>query len=209
MKLFVPEKQVRTRPSNRPWYSPTLCRIRRQRDRLYQCSKKLPADHRLSVCYRRVRNWYVTERRNTEKCYYRNISSQLSKGNLLNDAHKWWSIAKKSCGLQTSDSLPPLHSQGQACLTALEKATCLNSTFAGKSSAPTVSGCGPEQQKRMSGPGDEATFSFQAILPIAPENVFKRLPTLNVWKAPGIGGICHRLVKNCAQALSSSLCRIL
>ena len=91
-----------------PWYSPTLCRIRRQRDRLYQRFKKLPADHRLSVCYRRVQNWYVAELRNAEKCYYRNISSQLSKGNLLNDAHKWWSIAKKSCGLQTSDSPSPV-----------------------------------------------------------------------------------------------------
>ena len=147
MKLFVPEKQVRTRPPNRPWYSATLCRIRRQRDRLYLCFKKLPADHRLSVCYRRVWSWYVAELRNAETCYYRNISSQLSKGNLLNDAHKWWSIAKKSCGLQTSDSLTPLHSQGQACLAALEKATCLNSTFAEQCSAPTVSGCSPVQQK--------------------------------------------------------------
>ena len=205
MQKFVPEKRIKVRPSNRPWYSPTLCRIRRQRDRLYQRFKKLPADHRLSVCYRRVRNWYVAELRNAEKCYYRNISSQLSKGNLLNNAHKWWSIAKKSCGLQTSDSLPPLRSQGQACLTALEKATCLNSTFAEQCSAPTVSGCRPVQQKRMSGPGDQATFSFQAI---APEDVFKRLSTLNVWKAPRIDGVCHRLLKNCAQALSSSLCHI-
>ena len=61
-------------------------------------------------------------------------------------------------------------------------------------------------KKRMSSPGDQATFSFQAV---APGDIFKRLSTLNVWpwKAPGINGICHRLLKNCAQALSSSLCQ--
>ena len=54
----------------------------------------------------------------------------------------------------------------------------------------------------MSGPGDGATFSFQAI---APEDVFKRLSTLNVRKAPGIDGICHCLLKNCAQALDGQV----
>ena len=48
-------------------------------------------------------------------------------------------------------------------------------------------------------------FFFQAV---APEDVLKHLSTFNVWKAPGIDGICHRLLKNCAQVLSSSLCHI-
>ena len=35
MHKFIPEKQACTRSQNRPWYSLHLCRIRRQRDRLY------------------------------------------------------------------------------------------------------------------------------------------------------------------------------
>ena len=81
MELFVPEKQVRTRPSNRPWYSSRLCRIRPQCDRLFNHSKKLPASHRLSLAYRQVRNWYVAELRSAERAFYREVSSQLSMRN--------------------------------------------------------------------------------------------------------------------------------
>ena len=74
MHKFIPEKQVSTRSQNKPWYSPHLCRIRRQRDRLYKRSKNRTTDHHLSVLYRRVRNWYVAELRYAEKLYYRRIS---------------------------------------------------------------------------------------------------------------------------------------
>ena len=76
MHKFIPEKQVSTRSQNKPWYSPHLCRIRRQRDRLYTRSKNRTTDHHLSVLYRRVRNWYVAELRYAEKLYYRRISLQ-------------------------------------------------------------------------------------------------------------------------------------
>ena len=54
------------------------------------------------MLYRKVRNWYVAELRSAEKFYYKQISIQLSKRNLSADPHKWWKIAKKSCGLETS-----------------------------------------------------------------------------------------------------------
>ena len=118
LQYFIPQKQVSIRSHNKPWYSSLLCRIRRQRDRLYKRSKNLAPDHRLSVLHRKVRNWYVAELRFAEKFYYKQISIQLSKRNLSADSHKWWKIAKTSRGLEASETIPPLSVNGKACLTA-------------------------------------------------------------------------------------------
>ena len=200
MKLFVPEKQVRIRPSNRPWYSSRLCRIRRQRDRLFNRSKKLPASHRLSLAYRQVRNWYVAELRSAERAFYREVSSQLSMKNLSRNAHKWWSIAKKSCGLTSTTTIPTLSRNGQVYLTAMEKAACLNSAFAEQCSAPAA-----PVRPAQSIQDCQVVFSFDELEPLA---VLKFLSALNVWKAPGVDGVCHHLLKNCASALAGPLCHI-
>ena len=200
MKLFVPEKQVRTRPSNRPWYSSRLCRIRRQRDRLFNRSKKLPASHRLSLAYRQVRNWYVAELSSAERAFYREVSSQLSMKNLSRNANKWWSIAKKSCGLTSTATIPTLSRNGQVYLTAMEKAACLNRAFAEQCSAPAA-----PVRPAQSIQDCQVVFSFDELEPLA---VLKFLSALNVWKAPGVDGVCHHLLKNCASALAGPLCHI-
>ena len=46
---FVPRVSTLSRPNNKPWYTSHLCRLRRQRDRLFQRSKCLHHDHRLPV----------------------------------------------------------------------------------------------------------------------------------------------------------------
>ena len=44
--------------------------------------------------------------------------------------HKWWSIAKKSSGLTSADSIPTLCRKWQVYLTATKNAGFLNSAFA-------------------------------------------------------------------------------
>ena len=157
------------------------------------------------MLYRRVRNWYVAELRSAEKFYYKQISIQLSKRNLSADPHKWWKIAKKSCGLEASETIPPLSVNGRACLTASDKAESLNTVFAQQCSAPaaesTCSRALPELENRSR----SERFTFTAL---TTKDVFGRLSKLNVRKAPGDDGVNHQILKSCAHTLAEPLCHI-
>ncbi len=198
---YVPSSVVVVRPSNKPWYSPYLRRLRRHRDRLFRRSKNLSAEHRISIAYRAIRNLYVSELRSAERAYYAHIASKLSATQLRSQPHKWWTVAKTVCGVQQRDAVPPLHTNGKLHLTATEKAECLNSFFSNQCSASSSSSSTQSSLPNLIGP----SFSFRQI---SPEAVFHRLSKTNVWKAPGIDGICHRLLRGCASALSSPLSHI-
>ena len=43
---------------------------------------------------------------------------------------------------------------------------------------------------------------------IEPLDVLKKLASLNSWKAPGIDGVCNRLLKQCAASLAGPLCHV-
>ena len=203
MHKFIPEKQVSTRSQNKPWYSPHLCRIRRQRDRLYKRSKNRTTDHHLSVLYRRVRNWFVAELRYAEKLYYRRISLHLSKKNLVSDAHKWWKIVKKSCGLRSSECIPPLSVNGRASLTASDKAESLNTVFAQQCSAPAA--LKYPKSSELEAKARPERFTFTAL---TTDEVFERLSKLHTWKAPGADGVSHHILKSCPHAIAEPLCHI-
>jgi len=77
VKAFVPHSSVVSRAKNKPWYSSYLCRLRRQRDRLFHRSKRLASGHHLSLAYRKVRNLYVAELRTAERLYYLRQGAKL------------------------------------------------------------------------------------------------------------------------------------
>ena len=77
MDQFVPKIVYTVRPGNKPWYSPLLYHLRRQRERLYRRSKHLVEHHHLRVAYRKVRNWYTAELRNAELLYYLRLTDDL------------------------------------------------------------------------------------------------------------------------------------
>ena len=199
LERFVPRSTVSDRQGNKPWYSSFLCRLRRQRDRLFRWSKELQHDHRLSIAYRSVRNWYVAELRSAERAYYRYLASTLSAGQLRSQPHRWWSKAKSVCGLKERDAVPPLVADGKLHITTAEKAECLNAAFSTQCSARSSTNC--PSLKEYSGP----YFSFT---PIASHAVHGYLTKLNIWKATGNDEVCHRLLKGCADGLCESLCYI-
>ena len=82
----------------------------------------------------------------------------------------------------------------------MEKAACLNCAFAEQCSAPAA----PVHPAKSS-QHCEVHFSFDELEPLAD---LKFLSALNGWKAPGIDGVCHHLLENCASALAGPLCHI-
>ena len=196
---FVPETTVTSRPNNKPWYSSHLHRLRRQRDRLFNRCKGLSSEHRVSALYRKVRNWYVSELRHAERVYYQHMCCQLSQCELRKHPRRWWSAAKAACGLQSRDRIPPLKDNGVIHLSAGDKASCLNAAFASQCSAsPATSKPDLEDQST-------AMFSF---VPVEITAVLEHLSVLPLCKAPGLDGICHRLLKGCADSIAAPLCHV-
>lgn len=201
LEAFVPRKHKLPQPAKKPWYSSYLLRLRRQRDRLFHRSKTLDKTHRLSIAFRKVRNLYVAELRSAERAYYRKQSLYLSSNSLLRDSHRWWRAAKSACGIQTTATIPPLVFNGKTCLTSKEKAECLNLSFAEQCSAPPSD---PGIRLINTAPAD-VDFSFHRISTFS---VYKRLSSLNIWRASGLDGISNRVLKECAGVLSEPLSRI-
>ena len=129
----------------------------------------------------------------------------MSKRNLSADPHKWWKIAKKSRGLEASETIPQMSVNGRACLTDSDKAESLNTVFAQQCSGPaaesTCSKALPELENRFRC----KRFTFTAL---PTKDVFGRQSKLNVRKAPGDDGVNHQILKSCAHALAEPLCHI-
>ena len=58
-KLSIPRKRHCYRTSSKPWYSPHLHKIAKAKDRLFRHSRGKPADSRIVLAYKKMRNWYV------------------------------------------------------------------------------------------------------------------------------------------------------
>ena len=143
---------------------------------------------------------YVCELRSAERDYFRRISFNLSLDRLRDQPHKWWSVAKKACGLKHNEAIPSLISADQRISTSpVEKAECLNSSFSEQCNAPS-----PAELPNCT-PQSECRFSFKMIEPL---DVLKKLASLNSWKAPGIDGVFNRLLKQCAASLAGPLCHV-
>ena len=159
----------------------------------------IPHDHRLSVNYRRVRNWYVAELRAAECLYYLRVGGYLSSRCSLQNPHNWWKLAKRACGLGTDGVIPPLPSGGKLFVSSADKAACLNAVFAAQCSAPSSS-CQPQIVSL-----DCSQFSFN---PPDVTSVFKKLSSLNARKASGADNVSNFLLKDCATGLAKPLCHI-
>lgn len=201
LEAFIPRKIHSPQPQNKPWYSSYLCRLRRQRSRLFHRSKSLDKNHHLSIAYRKIRNLYVAELRSAERSFYVKQGAFLSSNKLMRDSHRWWKTAKSACGMNSSDTIPPLSWRGKIQVRARDKAECLNSIFAVQCSAPP-SASGSRSVKAST---VEQNFSFDHISSSA---VYKRLSALNVWKASGLDGIGNRLLRECASAFAFPLAHI-
>ena len=196
---FVPKIVYTVRPGNKPWYSPLLHRLRRQREHLHRRSKHLVEHHHLRVAYRKVRNWYTAELRNAERLYYLRLTDDISTKELIRKPNRWWARAKAACGLRGHDPIPPLQANGKAHITAWDRAECLIKSFSAQCSAASLGQPFPHL--------DYAQCSF-VFEPVAVSDVYKSLSRLDPSKAAGTDGVSNRLLRSCASALAELPCHI-
>lgn len=187
--------------SNKPWYNGYLHRLRRQRDRLFYRSRNLPHTHRLSVAYRKIRNLYVAELRSAERLFHRKYYESLSSAIRIRNPHRWWRAAKSACGIQTTQSIPPLISTDCVHVSSLDKAECLNSFFAKQCSAAPSSNSLADSLALP----QHNRFAFEEI-PVV--TVYKRLLSLNTQKACGLDEISNKVLKECATVMAGPLAHV-
>ena len=202
VKAFVPHSSAVSRAKNKPWHSSYLCCLRRQRDRLFHRSKRLTSGHHLSLAYRKVRNFYVAELRAAERLYYLRQGAKLSSSNMVKNSHRWWILAKAACGLQSKDIIPPLASNGVIHWSSQEKAECLNAVFAEQCN---VSCRASDTLLPVVSPTVTTNVAFEPVSTVA---VYKRLSSLNIYKASGLDDIPNVLLKECATTIAKPLAHV-
>ena len=84
---------------------------------------------------------------------------------------------------------------------SLDKAECLNSSFAQQCTASVINPALPTGTV----PTVRKTFSFRLLHSDA---VQKKLSSLNVWKSTCLDGFSNRLLKECAEGLSPPLAHV-
>ena len=107
-KLSIPRKRHCYRTTSKPWYSPHLHKIAKAKDRLFRRSRGKPADSRIVLAYKKMRNWYVSELRLAELRYFRSIGHRLSTQPDSKSAKNWWSLMKSAAGWSSYHQIPPI-----------------------------------------------------------------------------------------------------
>ena len=196
LNQHVPVKKVCIRPCSKPWYSPYLHKLAKQRDRLYRRSRGHTDQSPSMSAYRKIRNLYVGELRAAERRYYRLLGVQFSQHCLRARPHYWWSKLKSVCGWSSSSSMPPLLDETRVLLAPQEKAEALNHFFAKQCSAK----CSPLASQPA--PAHSPGLSFSSISSADAE---KTLASLDIWKSSGGDQISARLLRECHHELAPSL----
>ena len=194
----IPQKRVLSNPRGKPWYSPYLYRLARVRDRLFRRSRGAAASALTIATYKKVWNLYIHELRVAERCYYRNLATQLSFASLKSRPHFWWSRLKSICGWRSSGSVPSLTDGTHVVSEPKAKAEMLNSFFSRQCSNPSVS-----QVPLLPRSGSQGVqFVFAAI---EEQEVSSALKNLNTWKATGLDRLSTKILQACAAELAAPL----
>lgn len=197
LERFVPLKRHCFRSKSKPWYTPILHKLARQRDRLFKLSRKCSPSSPQVAAYKRVRNWYTAELRHAENTYYSSLSQKFSRRPPSSSSHHWWSQLKRAVNWSTRETIPPLSAEGSLHLSPSDKADALNRAFSKQCSA--VDSC---VLPKPSGSLPNTSFSFS---PVSESTVLTALQRLNPWKACGLDKISNRFLKECAIFLCKPL----
>ncbi len=101
---YIPNKLVRIRTADPPWFHNELRKLIRKRKRAHRKAKLTNTPVHWSS-YRKLRNETTTALRGARTHYFRKLSDRLKSGELTNK--DWWKTFKLFQG-DNSSSIPPL-----------------------------------------------------------------------------------------------------
>ena len=194
-KETIPNKKVRMRPNDKPWYNNALRQLCRKKDRSFANAKKLNTIDMWNK-YKIDRNKYFNDVSETKNKY--NNEKYKLLANEDNSSKKWWSLIKR---VQKSNDLmetiPPLDTDGDILTDDKEKAEAFNNFFQKASTLDETNALLPDD-----------IFIFQHGLPdieITDQDVIDQIKALDTSKSYGPDLVSPRFLKEGCHELAESL----
>jgi hypothetical protein len=197
-KSTVTNQNVTIRPSDKPWYSHELRKLKHNLDKAFKTFKTTKQGEHLQV-FRRLRSEYQSkirdQKRRFEEEKYSNLTNRANE-----DPKRWWSLLKtvyKNADIH--DPLPPLKDNDAIITDNREKSSLFNNFFLSASTLDTSEARLPDRTNIVP---DVNTLND---IVVSEEEVGDQISCLNCSKSYGPDSISPRFLKNGGDKIVTTL----
>jgi len=192
----IPNKVVKIRPNDSPWYGPDLRALKRKVQRLFQRHKRTKIDAHYDK-YSEIRNNYQRQLDMAETKYLKSLSSSLAD---TKNTSSWWKTVKWLLGKGGDRTYPAMRVNGKDITDNKTKANEFNSFFSSHSNIDISNAQLP----------DEGNFPLNIREVIAEEkDVYDLLKSIDTSKATGPDGLSPKMLYEAGASLVPSLTRLI
>jgi hypothetical protein len=198
-KTSIPNRNIKVKPRDLPWFTHECKCAIRNRDRLYKrfCRTRTPRNELIWKNKAREARVII----NLARLNYRqNLMKTLGDPTLT--AKKYWSLIKRVYGSKKGMGIPVLEVGNKLCSTSTDKANALTEFFG-------------KQQTLLEPIGHQLpplhmlTMQRLSLVETTPNEVRDILCSLDVGKAHGIDGVSVRLLKETSSSIDVPLCALI
>ena len=193
-QLHIPHKTVTIRPKDKPWFTNTVRRAFRKRDRAHTRWKKNPTNQNYNT-YHTLRHEANQAKSIAKTEHFTKLSQKLVDPST--SSKQYWNITKQLYGNKVHAGIPPLKKNGVVYTSSEDKCNIFNKTFTEKAKLPETKPNLPPLQFKT----DQRLDSIETT----EEEVQKILKSLDISKSNGPDGISNRLLKQTAAAIAKPL----
>ena len=197
-KSFIPNRYVTIRPSDSPWYTGYLRKIKRKLDRIHGRAKR-SNNPDIWASYREHRNEYNREIKKAEQEYNLKLASNLQNKSV--SSKQWWKLAKSFLGYNNETSYPPIKDGDNIHFDNKGKAQAFNDFFIKHCTINTDGANLPNSENINHSELSEVFIEEREILDL--------LKSIDTSKSTGPDGISPRMLKEAAIVIYPSLCRLI
>ena len=191
----VPQKIIKIRTKNEPWFTRHLNNTINQRNKLYRHRHRSEHDFLAFQVKRREVSQAIFD---AKKTYYDNFSIKLIQAQ--SSSTFYWSLLKQIYGDKIQAGIPSLIENNNVVTVSKTKASILNNYFADQSRLPENDSDANLEIFEYKTEGRLDFIQFEE------HEVHRVLTSLSISKANGPDLISNRILKECAVGLTPSLC---
>ena len=203
MRQFIPHKQLSTRPSEAPWWTPECTAAVNRKQKTWKARKHQPSSETARAQHAAASSASAATLQQAKAKHMSSLKQKLVKGSL--SSKEWWSTVKRVGGQSRCHDIPIMvDPSGNQCITNQEKAECLaehfskkcklDNDFKGEDSFPQV-------RTRLQR-GNLSCVRFR------PATIRRELKHLNISKATGSDNIPAHVLRACATSLAYPLSKL-
>ena len=197
MDMFIPNKSVTNKVTDKPWFNDQCRRLTAKKRRVFNIKKKNPSDMNIKA-FQKVQKEYKRAEKRARAQHSAKLKEELSNEKL--SSKKWWKTVNSLAGKSSKTNIPVLKKDGVMHSTTQQKVEVLANTFAEKCKLDQCDDSPPTVTKETS--ASMSNFKFK------PKEVRHILKNLKIEKATGKDQIPNRVLKACSAELASPLCRL-